>query len=71
MDGIEFKRTLDDPNLSKEDLKLIYELVIEDKTNKAQIAEELQMSRQAIYRKIKKIKELGYHIWKADTLQAF
>jgi len=62
MDGIEFKRTLDDPNLSKEDLKLIYELVIEDKTNKTQIAKELQMSRQAIYKKIKKIKELGYHI---------
>ena len=62
MDGIEFKRTLDDPNLSKEDLKLIYALVIEDKTDKTQIAEELQMSRQAIYRKIKKIKELGYHI---------
>ena len=59
---MDFKKALNDPKISKEDLKLIYELYIEEKTNKAQIAEDLQMSRQAIYRRLEKVKKLGYNL---------
>ena len=59
---MDFKRALNDPKISKEDLKLIYELYIEEKTNKAQIAKELNIPRRGVYQRIDKIKKRGYNL---------
>lgn len=59
---IDFKKALDDPSLTREDLKLIYELDVEEKTNRTQIAKELNIPRRGVYQRIDKIKKRGYNL---------